>query len=317
MTLNYYCIDAGSPYCPCQLAKIDSCLICSMLQGQEVCDCRWQGICIYQEYLWNRGEIQNQRTEIIATVAERKAVSEKLLVMKINIPVKDVIKEYNQPGTFAFLRPPDSPIFYNVPLCIMAADEDAGTLTVAVQIVGPKTKVLALEKDKVTIRGPYWNGLFGLNHIKSSYRKNWLVIGRGVGQALVIQVVKNLLRGNNHVITLLDPGLVKVNLAGEIIDNPEIKSEIININNRYANKRVNELLQNGGIDYVFSAGSDVQHETIKGMIEKTNKRIPLVISNNYQLCCGEGICGSCETLIQDKPIHLCKIQLNSMTILGE
>lgn len=36
--------------CPCILAELKECPICSHLQGNELCNCNWVGLCIYHNY---------------------------------------------------------------------------------------------------------------------------------------------------------------------------------------------------------------------------------------------------------------------------
>ncbi|MDN5300724.1 MAG: hypothetical protein PWQ60_238 [Thermoanaerobacteraceae bacterium] len=315
MTLNYYCIDAGSQYCPCHLAKTDNCLICSMLQGKDTCDCKWQGICVYQEYIWAGGKIE-ERKLLSVPVIEKNFVTDKLVTIKIFIPSASLVRDYNQPGAFAFLRPENSLEYYDVPLCVMDVDESKKIINFAVNIVGPKSKAIARSENKVLIRGPYWNGLFGLKHIKSSYNKHWLIIGRGIGQASIIPVVKNLLRGNNKITVLLDCGNIKVNLAEDELKKLGITPQEFDLNTTFHKMRLREIIEKDGVDFVYSGGSDVQHKFIQNVLNKLSFSIPLIISNNHQLCCGEGVCGSCETLIDGELIHFCKIQLRSEQVLG-
>ncbi|MCR4430667.1 MAG: sulfide/dihydroorotate dehydrogenase-like FAD/NAD-binding protein [Tepidanaerobacteraceae bacterium] len=315
MAFNYYCIDAGSQYCPCYLAKTDNCLICSILQGKEYCDCKWQGICVYQEYIWANGKIE-ERKSLCVTIAEKKYINDRLFTLTIEIPSDSLIRAYNQPGAFAFLRPANFLEYYDVPLCVMDVDESKKHLTFAINIIGPKSKALAISENAILIRGPYWNGLFGLKHIKSSYNKNWIVIGRGIGQASLLPVVKNLLRGNNRITVLLDPGNLKVNLVEKEINKLGIEFQVFDLNSSFHKIRLKEIIEKSETDFIYSCGSDAQHKFIQNVLNKVGYKIPLVISNNYQLCCGEGICGSCESMIDGELIHLCKIQLGSEQVLG-
>lgn len=315
MAFNYYCIDAGSPYCPCRLAKTDDCLICSMLQGKDTCDCRWQGICVYQEYIWAREKIE-KRQLTYAPIVEKKFVSDKLFFIRLSLPLASMIRDYNQPGAFAFLRNEDLPEYYDLPLCVMDLDEQAKQMVFAVNIVGPKSKALAESRDRVLIRGPYWNGIFGLKHIKSSVNKHWLLVGRGIGQVSLILLVKNLMRGNNKITALLDPGNLKVNLAEEALKKMGVNIQDIVLNNTFYKSQFKKMLEKDTIDFLYSGGSDIQHKYINSILNKLDRKVPLIICNNHQLCCGEGVCGSCETLIDDELIHFCKIQLASEKVLG-
>ncbi|WP_422443797.1 sulfide/dihydroorotate dehydrogenase-like FAD/NAD-binding protein [Thermoanaerobacterium sp. DL9XJH110] len=315
MALNYYCVDAASPYCPCHLAEMDSCLVCSMLQGKELCDCRWQGICVYHEYIWAGKRVEKERKKIFARLTGKKVLSDGLAILKVFVHHGSLLKDFNQPGAFAFLRAADSPEFYDVPLCVMDVDEENGTLTFALHIIGPKTRALARAEKEVILRGPYWNGLFGLKYVKSSIGKRWLLVGKGIGQASLVPVAKNLVRGNNRITAFLDPGGIKVNLAEEILKEFGVNLSTIDLSNTFARNRIKEIIVGGSVDYVYSAGSDTQHMLIQNIINKSNRQIPLAISNNHQLCCGEGICGSCEGLIDGQLVHMCKMQLDSKNIL--
>lgn len=316
MAFNYYCVDAGSDYCPCHLAEIDSCLICSMLQGQEVCDCMWQGVCVYSEFYWNGLKPQNKKQKILAKITARDFLTETLLILKVYIDSAQLIRECNQPGTFVFARNPDSGEFYDVPLCVMNVDEQKKELQFAVNVIGPKTRNIAKSKDNILLRLPYWNGLFGLKHIKSSYKKNWLVIGRGTSQVSLILTVKNLLRGENNITVLLDPGFISLNLAEAELKKMGINPEYFDFQNTFHTNRLKEMITNGLFDFIYSGGSDLQHKLIQKKISDSDFNIPLIISNNNQLCCGEGVCGSCDRDIQGKQVHLCKMQLDSNLVLG-
>ena len=48
------CADLGSKYCPCHLAYSKDCIGCNMLNKNEICDCIWQGVCVYNEVNHNK-----------------------------------------------------------------------------------------------------------------------------------------------------------------------------------------------------------------------------------------------------------------------
>ncbi|MEW6663220.1 MAG: hypothetical protein ACOY9Y_15400 [Bacillota bacterium] len=48
------CIVCGSETCPCILAALQECMVCSHLQAnKELCDCDWQKVCVYLNYRHN------------------------------------------------------------------------------------------------------------------------------------------------------------------------------------------------------------------------------------------------------------------------
>ncbi len=65
------CVDAGSEYCPCHLAENGTCLACSLLSGEDFCDCRWSGSCSYLNYQFSQGVI-NERSECTVLVNKKR-----------------------------------------------------------------------------------------------------------------------------------------------------------------------------------------------------------------------------------------------------
>ncbi|MCG0276090.1 MAG: sulfide/dihydroorotate dehydrogenase-like FAD/NAD-binding protein [Thermosediminibacteraceae bacterium] len=308
MSISYQCIDALSPYCPCYLAENQSCIICSILRGKDTCDCIWQGSCIYQEYIWNGKRKKEPRKVIEAKIKEKKKVTKNLLVYKVSLSLPLSSIDYSQPGTYVFLRSANSQYYFEVPLCVMDVDEDENTLTFAVQIIGPKTKNLAQEDNTLLLRGPYYNGIFGLKHIKSTKNKKCLLIGGGIGQASLVLVAKALHRGGNDITALLDPGAINYNLAMDYLNSLNAEVRIFNRYDSLFESLLQQVIEDKGIEMVYSGGSDLQHNLVKSAVMRSRRKIALSFSNNAKLCCGEGICGSCEVSIGVEKFKLCKIQ---------
>jgi len=62
-------------------------------------------------------------------------------------------------------------------------------------------------------------------------------------------------------------------------------------------------------DLVVSAGPDEQHYGIIAAMQAVGVNIPMAATNNATMCCGEGVCGSCERETQDNSmIRVCKVQ---------
>ncbi|TYP59878.1 sulfide/dihydroorotate dehydrogenase-like FAD/NAD-binding protein [Thermosediminibacter litoriperuensis] len=316
MALNYQCIDAVSPYCPCYLAETNSCIACSILQGKETCDCRWQGFCVYQEFIWNGRRKKEPRRTLGVKIIEKKTVTNNLIVFKVLLPLAALSREYSQPGTYVFLRAVNSPSYFEFPLCVMDTNEDKNTLTFAMQIIGPKTRSLAREDRTLLLRGPYYNGIFGLKHIKSSVNKKCLLIGRGIGQASLVLVAKTLVRGGNDITAFLDPGVINCNPARELLESLGVRVQVFDFSGSPYENYLRELIENGGYEVVYSGGSETQHNLVKALVEQSGRKIALAVSNNAQMCCGEGVCGSCETLVGGKRLQLCKVQTESKNVMG-
>ncbi|MCG4585162.1 sulfide/dihydroorotate dehydrogenase-like FAD/NAD-binding protein, partial [Anaerosalibacter bizertensis] len=70
-------------------------------------------------------------------------------------------------------------------------------------------------------------------------------------------------------------------------------------------------IEEKNIKLLFSAGSDLLHESIDEMLKYANKDIKLMTTNNSKLCCGEGICGSCTNRTKEgQRVKLCKGKVN-------
>ncbi|ADL07907.1 sulfide/dihydroorotate dehydrogenase-like FAD/NAD-binding protein [Thermosediminibacter oceani] len=316
MALNYQCIDAASPYCPCYLAEINSCIVCSIVQGKETCDCRWQGFCVYQEFIWNGRRKKEPRRTLEVKIIEKRTVTNNLIVFKVSLPFPILSREYSQPGTYAFLRAVNSPCYFEFPLCVMDTDDDKNALTFAMQIIGPKTRNLAQENRILLLRGPYYNGIFGLKHIKSSVNKKCLLIGRGIGQASLVLVAKTLVRGGNDITAFLDPGAINCNPVRELLESLGVRVHVFEFSGSSYKKYLGELIENGGYEIIYSGGSQIQHNMIKNLVEKSGRKIALAVSNNAKMCCGEGVCGSCETLTGGERLRLCKVQTDIHNVMG-
>ena len=171
------CADAGSVNCPCYLAEYGKCIVCSRLGAgrsvthdagrecnscdesgaAEVCNCQWQGMCIYNEYLQNSsgavppvkgsgeehksGATGERRYSMCCRIRKIIWYEENLAVMQVEVPA-GIAEKASLPGSYVFMkRPADEPFFYT-PLSIMYADYEKGVLYIAVQVNGPKTKAL-------------------------------------------------------------------------------------------------------------------------------------------------------------------------------
>ncbi len=49
------CEELAAERCPCLLADTAECSYCSLLRGEAVCGCDWQGSCAYERYRWRDG----------------------------------------------------------------------------------------------------------------------------------------------------------------------------------------------------------------------------------------------------------------------
>ncbi len=317
------CIDAGTEYCPCYLAESNECIMCSQLQGNTFCDCRnWKGVCIYQEYIWNRSRIKEGRREITCRIAEKKTVSGNLMILTLEAN-RTLARELNEPGAYVFLRDPRDPGYFDTPMSVMMVNEEEGTLSFAVNTRGVKTKALAGLENEVSLRGPYWNGILGLKYLKGFRRGKALLVARGVGQAPAIAVARKLILAGNQVDMVVDAGNIGVNFAEQYFRDLGCKIILQTVFDKNkltvspeALKFIKRQVEDEGVRLVYCGGPELMNRDIKELIQGLEQEVYFVCSNDAKLCCGEGICGSCQTRLHDgNRVITCKTQLNPMEII--
>ena len=317
------CIDSGTEYCPCKLAEAGECIICSQLQGGCFCDClNWKGVCIYHEFINNGSKAKEGRKTYNCLVKETKLYEKDILLIKFEVPHKlaiDLVKS----GSFIFVRPDEDNIYFDVPISILESNIETNIVSIMIEIRGIKTKNLLEIKDgeSITIRGPYWNGVFGLNNLNSQTNNNVLVLARGIGMAPMIPVIRKLSINKNNINLILDNTPYKDNYVKEYLDEYSVKitNEILIDKGELSDESkviIKNLINEKDIKYIHIAGADIL--TVK-LIDYLNsldrKDIKLSCCNNIKMCCGEGICGSCTVRFSGHRVkRFCKVQTDPRNV---
>ncbi len=308
--IRYECIDAGSEYCPCYLAETGDCITCSHLQGKSFCDCNWRGVCIYQEYTCNGERSKPSRQTYESKILEKRMVGENLIIFKISV-MRTLARQLKQPGSYIFIRNPEKPGYFDIPMSIVNSDEETGEIDVAVQVIGSKTKALLDLEDYILVRGPYWNGLVGLKKLKTLSDSNALIVARGVTLAPAVLICKYLLRNNNKITFIIDKGKFEEIFINDYIDSLNILTIDTDITSEKGKILIQELVKNNNYELCYSGGSDIQHKVLYDNIIELSPKTRFTISNNKEICCGEGICGSCSIKVGEKVLKSCKAQFET------
>jgi len=302
-----YCIDAGSEYCPCYLAEMNCCIMCTRLMDKDCCDCNWRGVCIYQEYHFLNYQKKETRRYQRVEIIEREEIDKNVLVFTLKTP-HTLARQLKQPGSYIFIRNQNLAQYFDIPISIMEVDEEENHVKIAVEIHGVKTKSIKDVNDTLLIKGPYWNGLFGLEHLKKAKDMKCLFITRGVAQAPAVLAINYLMRNNNQVDVVIDPGKAYINLIKEYTK-ANIIEEGWNLYTPEAKRMLHNLLTNGEYNMIFVGGSDYLQQNLFTVFDDY-KNLPLVLTNNKEICCGEGVCGACIVYDADGiPIRSCKTQI--------
>lgn len=290
--MNKICVDAGTINCPCPLAETGDCLICSRLSGSDKCDCSWCGLCIYNEFIQNDKKVPNLRTNEKCRIAEKKWYGEDLLKVVMDVP-RGLALKAEAPGSFVFLNTCDEKDFYNVPISVMKVDVQRAQLHVAIKVISAKTKKLAEAEDYLMVRGIYRSGLQGggLNSLlerrttfDGDKKERWLILSKGIGVAPAVNIL-DYAAGKADIELVIDPE----KLTGEFVDEVMRNINVL----RTVNMPLSEVTscQTDEYDKVFILASDHYIDLLAARLNVPEHK--LIYSNNFHMCCGEGICGAC------------------------
>ncbi|MEG1410871.1 MAG: hypothetical protein RSD36_13620 [Terrisporobacter sp.] len=308
-----FCADAGSKYCPCHLGHSGDCIKCSLICGGKTCDCKWQGVCVYDLLQHDKIVPVEEREQILCKVLETTEVEENIYHIKIQVP-KSIIRNLCEPGAYVFLKDKNKEdSIYNAPISVMDIDEENNILEVIVVPRGVKTKPL-VHASEITVKAPYFNGIFGLKEIKSNQDNNCVVVLDGLSQVNSINVIKRLLRNNNHV-------EIFVNNKDKTLKIVEDKIKEMGVNINYFNLDDDKVLLEdyiikNKVSFVYSCGLIPYNKSILQLVDSIDKNIKFAIPNNNLICCGEGICGSCTVRLNGCRIKTCKTQVDGRDFLS-
>lgn len=323
--LSMKCIDINSPYCPCLLSETNHCTFCSHLKGEPVCDCNWSGVCILYEKQWQSKKSNwpidadaPVRMESDTEFTIKEKISEHTYLLEIEVS-SELAQALDRCGSFVFLRRPTDHHFYHFPVGIMKTS--GNTIHVVIETIGPKSsRLLANDNHQVLVRGPYYNGIFGQPWIDNIDNGKILLITGGMGQAPAVPIAHQLIKRNNKVNAIAAPGKIgKVFIADELTS-LGIKVQKVTSMRHLGMHIISEILTNSNEcpELIVSAGPDDQHHGIIAVMQAVGINLPMAVTNNTTMCCGEGICGSCERATKDnKRIRTCKVQTDFSQFIQE
>jgi len=320
------CIDAGTENCPCYLAVTGDCLICSRLQGKDYCNCNWRGVCVYNEFMQGNKKVNNPRRDFEAEIYEKKFYKEDLVVYILNVGKGFAIKA-ERPGSYLFVKARGANNFYDVPISVMWSDVEKGQIHLAIKIISTKTKALLKEDKALILRGPYRNGLHGINQIFEKRKKDQqtLIISKGIGIAPGILVSQSF-RFKGNVDFIIDTDKISAELIEDYLKSdvlPEAAQNnkgirFLSLAEIDAEERLREIMIQKQYDNVLLLVSDYYIESLGKLVKKTLPSADLAVSNNFRICCGEGLCGSCSVDTSNgETIKMCKCQIKGREFLDQ
>lgn len=312
------CVDAGSENCPCYLAVTGDCLVCSRLQGKDYCNCDWRGVCIYNEFIQGNRKVNNPRRDFEARIAERKFYMEDLVVYILDVG-KGFAMKASRPGSYLFVKASGAISFYDIPISVMKADVEKGQVHLAIKIISTKTKALLAEESKLVLRGPYRNGVHGISSIVKKKGKDHktLIIAKGIGVAPGI-LASCELQQRGSVDMVIDTDKISQSLIDDYLEDGNGLIRYLSLTGKNSEKQLTNIMKKNPYDNVILLVSDYYIDLIGRMIKKVLPAADLAVSNNFRICCGEGLCGSCSIDTSGgSTIKMCKCQLNGEDFLND
>lgn len=296
-------------------------MICTQLKGNRFCDCvNFKGTCIYQEYIWNNGVSKKARQYKICNIKSKTHLREDIILLRISMD-RGIIRELNNIGAFVFLKKPGDMECSSTPISIMDCDIYNNEITVVIKIAGVKTKMLDKCEDTIMVKGPYLNGIQGRRFLVDLKNQNCLILGRGAAIAPTIMATRKLLKKGNQVYALLNRGRSNESYLKSYFD--ELNCTVENVcftdlsNNLLDEGKIliKRYLKENDIKTVLCAGSNAFYEGIINYTHDIDSNVNFSIVNNSIMCCGEGVCGSCEVKSStNNRIKSCKQQYNPKEI---
>lgn len=311
------CIDAGSENCPCYLAVTGDCLICSRLQGKDYCNCGWRGVCIYNEFIQGNRKVNNPRRDFEARIVEKKFYKEDLVVYILDVG-KGFAMKAGRPGSYLFVKASDAVNFCDIPISVMKTDVEKGQVHLAIKIISTKTKALLSEEEKLVLRGPYRNGVHGISPIMKKKGKNQktLIIAKGIGIAPGILTSEEF-RNRGSVDMVIDTEKISEALIEDYLDKDHGMIRTMPLTVKNSRSQLTNIMRKNQYDNVILLVSDYYIDLLGRMIKRILPAADLAVSNNFRICCGEGLCGSCSVdTSSGGTIKMCKCQFDGDDFLN-
>ena len=305
------CIDAGREGCPCVLAESGDCLVCSKLNGGTCDDCQWQGICIAALYQQNNYRIVQERQPHRMKIKEIKVYMPNLKVFVMEAD-KGYCQKAGTAGAFVFVKEANNHDWFEVPISVLKAEPEKNLIHLAVCGCGPKTSRILQERESLSVRGIYYNGLAGQGGLLANPEETFL-FAKGVALA----PLRNLLDGGSRYNRYLKNlkafvDLDKVGMDFFLDYFGDLDATRIEVRD-FAKEGICPLEQLDHLESQCMGRSRINVMALtspyyaRHIQRAVGERQSVLRPTEGNMCCGEGICGACtETDSYGRIVRHCK-----------
>ena len=240
-----------------------------------------------------------------------------LVFLRVKVPIS-LEREVKRPGGFVFVRRKDAASWYDVPISVQFEEMMVGSIGMTLLFRGVKTnqfKDLA-EGDTLLLRGPFNNGLLGLQHLEAQQSSRCLILTKGIGLLPSVSAVRYLQSRHNETELYVDEGNFSPSILKFQLDLFELPLKPLTLLDddgelsTPAKHVIRRFVADGGSLIHVGASEYVIHQVAAYLHYIGNRHVKLSACNNARMCCGEGVCGACtETTADKRVIHHCKEQV--------
>lgn len=299
--MEYRCVDLGSEKCPCTLMESGQCYTCNMIKGGK-CNCSslWQGVCPYTEYIQSGKKAKKNSLLKNFNIFKIKSYSPTLTVITLEVPIAYGIK-CKDIGAFLMLKWQNWFIPISVLQVALDYEEQLGYIDIAINATGPKTigllKASVIGQD-VTVKGPFYSGL--LRKRKIDFKGQTIIVAKGIALMPLINI-KDALRKNIIYFGLDTSKLPKEFLnkyLGDLeFEEIDIEKDIYDISETVKEKYGYSLASCDISPNLFFMTSPYYVGQLLNLTSFDESKV--IRPNHSNMCCGEGICGSCSHTDKD------------------
>jgi ferredoxin--NADP+ reductase len=225
-------------------------------------------------------------------ITEKKILSPQIVQFRVLSPV---IAEKHRAGQFVMVRADEKG--ERIPLTIVDADPEAGTVTIALQIVGKTTHLLSTleEGDRIlTFVGP----LGKATHIEKF--GTVIVIGGGIGIAEVFPVAKAMKAAGNTVIAIIGARTKDMLVLEEEVASVADEIFVTTDDGSYKRKGLvteplEEILGKRNVEEVVAVGPVPMMKAVSEVTRPYG--VKTLVSLNSIMIDATGMCGCCRVSV--------------------
>jgi len=234
-------------------------------------------------------------------ILKKAVLAENAIEYEIEAPK---VAKHCKSGQFIILRVDEDG--ERVPFTICDYDREKGTITILVQTVGATTMKLAAKKE-----GEYLQDFVGpLGHATDlSFAKNIVLVGGGIGTAVVYPQAKQLFSENKAPVTIIGARNKTLLMYEEQFKKYSKELMIMTDDGSYGKRgfvteALKELLERDKtIDCVFAVGPLPMMRAVCNLTREYG--VKTVVSMNSIMVDGTGMCGGCRLTVGGETKYAC------------